>query len=247
MTRDDLPAALLGQLDSTDQQRLQQALDRDRVLRGEMRRDLEALSHLLDDLDPDAVSVPPGAAEALLERTRAETLRHGPGEQVLPPPVLPPPPLPPAPALLTPMPPAPPPQAPQRERPWLIPAALGVLAATLLGLALRPSPDPVARYARAPGAEQRPIVVGQNTLGALVRQSDGRTFLRLASPAPTGYTYQLWRIRGSPQGPVPESYGTFYQDALTKALPRGAVLAVSLEPPGGSRLPSTRLLFKERL
>ena len=46
---------------------------------------------------------------------------------------------------------------------------------------------------------------------------------------------------------VPRSLGVFENVILTHPMPRTAVLAVSVEPPGGSPKPTTPLLFKQRL
>ncbi|AAF10390.1 hypothetical protein [Deinococcus radiodurans] len=61
VTRQELLALALGQLSSEDQQRVGQALDHDPALRTALRRDLDALTSLLADLDVQAQTVPPGA------------------------------------------------------------------------------------------------------------------------------------------------------------------------------------------
>ena len=43
------------------------------------------------------------------------------------------------------------------------------------------------------------------------------------------------------------SLGVFGQDVLTAALPQGASVAVSVEPPGGSPQPTTTPLFVQAL
>ena len=81
-TRQELLALALGQLSSEDQQRVGQALDHDPALRTALRRDLDALTSLLADLDVQAQTVPPGADLRLLERVRAETARQQPAAPV---------------------------------------------------------------------------------------------------------------------------------------------------------------------
>ncbi|UTA50362.1 hypothetical protein MSS93_11565 [Deinococcus radiodurans] len=58
VTRQELLALALGQLSSEDQQRVGQALDHDPALRTALRRDLDALTSLLADLDVQAQTVP---------------------------------------------------------------------------------------------------------------------------------------------------------------------------------------------
>ena len=116
-------------------------------------------------------------------------------------------------------------------------AALGV------GLWLRPPADPLARYAAVPGAQARVLGMAGSPLGTLVRLPDGRVYLRLTQAPAEGRTYQLWQI----QGGAPVSLGVFGQDVLTAALPQGASVAVSVEPPGGSPQPTTTPLFVQAL
>jgi anti-sigma-K factor RskA len=56
-------------------------------------------------------------------------------------------------------------------------------------------------------------------------------------PEPTPHAFELWSIAGGPPRPLgllPENLGSAVAMPLTQLPPPGGVLAVSLEPPGGS-------------
>lgn len=231
MTRQELLALALGQLGETDQQRVQWALDQNPDLRAALRQDLEALTHLLDDLDVQAIAVPPQASQQLLSRVRSEP--PSPADWVPATPV-------------TPV--SSPPVSPGKGTSWLLPAGLALALGLTLALTLRPNPDLPARYAASPGARVLQAQGAEGQVGRLVRLSDGRVYVHMDRALEAGRTYQLWRLLPGERGrPQPRSLGLFESGIMTHAMPRTAVLAVSVEPPGGSDAPSSPLLFKQRL
>lgn len=125
------------------------------------------------------------------------------------------------------------------------PIALALVAALALAFVWLPRPpaDPLEGYRRAPGAVERPLRAGGERLGTLVVLPGGRAYVFLEVPPPAERTYQLWNVAGD----APVSLGVFSQGLLVKNLPPGAVLAVSLEPPGGSPQPTATPLFVQRL
>lgn len=223
--RDQLLAYALGQLPAAEAAQFEAALEADPALRAELRADLDALGLLVDDLDLSTVEVPEDAGERLLARVRAERGDAPPPVQPIPAPE--------APAFV-----------PARRPAWRLPAALALAAAVALAFALlsRPEADPAARYAQVPGAVERTVEAGGQTLGRLVRLPDGQVYVHLSRPVPAGRSYQLWQIRDG----SPVSLGTF-QEGLLVTLAAGATVAVSVEPPGGSPQPTTEPLFVQQI
>lgn len=215
--RDDLLAYALGTLSPAEAARVEAELDRDPVLRAELRADLDALALLLDDLDPAAVTVPADAEGALLARVRAEE-SSGPG------------------AALTPLPPVRPP------RRWPVAVALAAALALVFVLLPRPQPGPLEVYRSTPGAAERTLEAGGERVGTLVQLPEGRVYVHLSRPLPPERTYQLWRIENG----TPVSLGVFERGLLV-SLPPGSTVAVSVEPPGGSPQPTTTPLFVQAL
>ena len=242
-TRQEVLALALGQLSSEDQQRVGQALDHDPALRTALRRDLDALTSLLADLDVQAQSVPAGADLRLLERVRAETAASQRATAPSASPAVP--------AV------APAPAPPARVRAaggrlpdpsWALPALLALGVALVLGFALRPAGDAASRYAAAPDAQLEAVYGPSGAVARLVRLDDGRVYVRMDRPLEARHIYQLWRLLPGPaNASLPRSLGLFASDVMTHPMPQQAVLAVSVEPPGGSTQPSTPLLFKFRL
>ena len=224
--REQLLAYALGQLSPAEAAQVQARIDADPALHAEVQADQDALLALIETLDLGAAEVPPGAQERLLERLRAE---EGPATGSA--------------ARLAPAHSAPrsaPRPARTRTPLW---TAVALAAALGVGLWLRPPADPLARYAAVPGAQSRVLGTAGAPLGNLVRLPDGRVYVRLTQAPADGRTYQLWQI----QGGAPVSLGVFGQDVLTAALPQGASVAVSVEPPGGSPQPTTTPLFVQAL
>jgi anti-sigma factor RsiW len=90
--------------------------------------------------------------------------------------------------------------------------------------------DPAARRFALSGSHGT-LVVSRTGAGALLVSN-----LR---PAPSGKTYEAWVI----QGKTPRRAGTFGQAKpfkLTRPVPQGAVVAVTLERHGGVNAPTTR-------
>lgn len=126
-------------------------------------------------------------------------------------------------------------------------AAAAVLAGVYVTVL---SPDArVARELRAyqtePGAASYALAQeGQDeTLGTLVRLSDGRVFVALNAPPTEPQVYQAWSIVEAP-----ESLGTFSARTFLSEEPvtAGATFGLTLEPPGGSAAPtSTPLVLLE--
>ncbi|MFC4639676.1 anti-sigma factor domain-containing protein [Deinococcus hohokamensis] len=248
---DQLIAYALGQLSPAEAARVEASLQASHALQTELQQHLDALEHLLDDLDLQAVQVPEGAEERLLARVRAETpvAEGGPATPVQP---LRPPATPPAPAEARRTVPGVPVSRPgatsgQSSRSggsWWLPAILSLAAAVTLVAVLRAPADPLERYARMPGAVRQEVTAAQGPLGTLVRLTDGRVFVHLNRTPSGGQTYQLWQV-GAGQ---PTSLGVFGSGGLlTASLPPEITLAVSVEPAGGSPQPTTTPLFAQKL
>jgi anti-sigma-K factor RskA len=83
------------------------------------------------------------------------------------------------------------------------------------------------------------VYLGQSAAGLVVPG--------LAAP-PTGKTYEAWVIQGkvkSPAGLFPGGSGTTYF-LLDRKVPRGSVVAVTVEPAGGSAQPTTNPVLLSR-
>ncbi|MCD0168305.1 anti-sigma factor domain-containing protein [Deinococcus sp. 23YEL01] len=253
INRDDLLALALGLLTPEEEARVQAALDADPALMAEYRADLEALHHLPDDLPP--AEVPAGAEERLLARLHAER----PAATVQSTPATP---APATPAPATPAPATPAPAAPVSQplfptghaAPVARPARLnwrggllGLVAAVALGvLFLRPAAptDLLSEFAGTPGAVTQELATAGQPLGQLIRLPDGRAYLHLTAAAPSERVYQLWRIENE----TPVSAGVFDgQGILIPTLNEGQTIAVSVEPRGGSRQPTTQPILVQSL
>lgn len=87
----------------------------------------------------------------------------------------------------------------------------------------------------------------QGANGQLVVTADGGAALIVndLAPAPSGKTYEAWVIEGE----SPKPAGTFASGgaqtafALTRAVPDGATVAVTIEPTGGSESPTGDVQF----
>ena len=230
--------ALLGQLTPDEEAQLAGQL-RDRPdWQADLDADARALTALAESLDLSDVEVPEDASARLLARVRQEGRTPVGAETDLP-----------LSARLTapdavtvaPEDEAAPGAAPvalppRRPRAWW-PLGLGLAAALLLAVLIRPGPaDPGARYAAVHGAVQQPVQAQGEALGTVIRLPDGRVFVHLTRTPEEGRTYQLWSLAEA----IPQSLGVFGDDGLlTAALPAGAPLAVTVEPAGGSPGPTT--------
>lgn len=238
INRDDLLALALGLLTPEEEARVQAALDADPALMAEYRADLEALHHLPDDLPP--AEVPAGAEERLLARLHAER----PAAPVQSTPAAP------APAAPVSQPLFPTGRAAPAARPARLNwrgGLLGLVAAVALGvLFLRPAAptDLLSEFAGAPGAVTQELATAGQPLGQLIRLPDGRAYLHLTAAAPSERVYQLWRIENE----TPVSAGVFDgQGILIPTLNEGQTIAVSVEPRGGSRQPTTQPILVQSL
>lgn len=74
-------------------------------------------------------------------------------------------------------------------------------------------------------------------LGTLARRPSNELFLVLNQPPPEGQVYQAWEIVGD----TPQSLGIWKGRVLEISQPLGgdSVFGISVEPPGGSSLPTT--------
>ncbi|THF88963.1 anti-sigma factor [Deinococcus sp. KSM4-11] len=234
-------ASALGQLSPAEEAALQEQLKTDPALQQEWQALHETLSSLLDDLDLEQVTIPADAEDRLIARLHVENLSSADTSDIgtsvpLVSGVTP---------ATTPMPV--PTAAPDvrnlaRRSAWWLVLPLGLAAAVALLFALRPSGDPLERYAHTPGAVSTPVLASGQPLGTLVRLANGRVFVQLNRPADPGRTYQLWQI----QAGTPVSLGVFDEAGLlTAALPPHATIAVSVEPAGGSPQPTTKPLFAQ--
>jgi anti-sigma-K factor RskA len=137
---------------------------------------------------------------------------------------------------------------PGRRRNWTAPlaAAAAIAASVAIGLgvwtATRPSGnDALAKVLAQPGAKLVPM----DGRGAVAVAPNGDAALALAvPPAPSGKTYEAWVIRGDKAAPA----GTFAgRDGTTvveidRSVPRGSVIAVTLERAGGVDQPTQKPL-----
>jgi anti-sigma-K factor RskA len=128
------------------------------------------------------------------------------------------------------------------RRPWVRPlaAAAALAAAFALGIgvwaATRPAAsDPFASVLAKPGAKVMPM----DGKAALAIAPDGTAAIAATLPnAPSGKTYETWVIRNG----KPERAGLFSGPStfrLERRVPRGSVVAVTLEPAGGVDAPTT--------
>ena len=91
-------------------------------------------------------------------------------------------------------------------------------------------------------ALQRVSVSGAS--GSLIRSSDGSAALLLyrVGPAPAGKTFEAWVVQGTkarPAGLFQGGTGATYVP-LARSVPKGAVVAVTVEPAGGSPSPTRK-------
>jgi anti-sigma-K factor RskA len=124
----------------------------------------------------------------------------------------------------------------RRRRPQLV-AAVAVVAAAAIAIAVRPWDD-----GRSIGGMKR--FTAQGARATLLVDRSGEAVLavrRLPSP-PVGKAYEVWVIVDGKPAPAGWIRGTFA--ALTRPVPPGASVAVSVEPAGGSRQPTGRLLLR---
>ena len=135
---------------------------------------------------------------------------------------------------------------PARRRSWTAPlaAAAAVAAAVAIGIGVwagtRPAAsDPFASVLAKPGAQ----LLRMNGRGVVAVAPDGTASLALAVPkAPSGKTYEAWVIRPK----AIEAAGLFRGGdgasvvGLSRPVPRGAAVAVTVERAGGADQPTQK-------
>lgn len=113
------------------------------------------------------------------------------------------------------------------------------------GRALADQAEAIAVLSR-PGARRIPVTGSRGTI-VLVTTPSGRAVLILTAvpPAPAGKTYQAWAIEGKKAGGAGLFPGGGGQAAvpLTSPVTGGTILAVTLEPTGGSTSPTGKVLY----
>ena len=136
----------------------------------------------------------------------------------------------------------------RRRRNWTAPlaaaAAIAACAAVVLGVwasSLQNSKDPFESVLAKPGSR----LVSMGRAGAVAVAPDGSAVLAVAVPsAPTDKTYEAWVIeagKAKPAGLFPGGAGTSVVE-VPRPVRSGAVVAVTLEPKGGSQQPTSKPL-----
>jgi|SRR6188508_590360 anti-sigma-K factor RskA len=134
---------------------------------------------------------------------------------------------------------------PLARRRWSarVAAAAALAAAFALGVGVwsttRSSSDPLASVLAKPGAK----LVSMQGRGVVAVAPDGSAAVALTLPnAPAGKTYEAWVIRKSGARPAGLFSGSAVFD-LQRPVPRGSVVAVTLEPAGGVDQPTSKPLL----
>lgn len=157
-----------------------------------------------------------------------------------------------------------------RRRRWILPATLSLAAVAavaavglgLWALSLSDSRNTERDAAKAtsqtqasaiallsqPGAKRIPVKGSQGQIVLVIGKS-GRAILIVSGlrRTPAGKTYQAWVVTG--QKPRPAGLfdgGRQSVIQLTQAVPKGAIVAVTLEPKGGLAAPSGTILFSAK-
>ena len=130
----------------------------------------------------------------------------------------------------------------RRRRSAVITAAAGLAAAFALGIGVasttHSNSDPLAAVLAKPGAKL--LTMPGHGVVAVARDRSAAVALTLPR-APAGKTYEAWVIRKGNARPA----GLFTASAvfkLQRSVPRGSVIAVTLEPAGGVDQPTTKPL-----
>jgi len=125
----------------------------------------------------------------------------------------------------------------RRRRPQLAAAAALAVACAVTVLAVRPWDD-----GGAIGGFQR--YTAQGARATLLVAPSGEAVLSVGHlpPPPAGKAYEMWIVDGSRTLPAGMLRGSL--SALTRPVPRGASVAVSVEPARGSLQPTGPLLLR---
>jgi anti-sigma-K factor RskA len=145
---------------------------------------------------------------------------------------------------------------PLRPR-WAVPAAVAaaVAACAALGFGLwsqslrndlsreRATRDALALVAQ-PEARRIKLAGAEGVVGVT---PDGRAALAFArlEPPPKGKAYEAWVVEDGTSRPAGVFRGRTF--VLTRTVPAGATIAITLEPEGGSSVPTTRPFAKARV
>jgi anti-sigma-K factor RskA/putative zinc finger protein len=125
----------------------------------------------------------------------------------------------------------------RRDRRPHLAAAVAVVAAALIATAVRPWDD-----GGSLGGMKRFTAQGANAT-LLVDQSGGAVLsVRRLPPPPAGKAYEIWVIARGKAAPAGWVRGTLA--ALTRPVPPGASVAVSVEPAAGSLRPTGPLVLR---
>lgn len=96
-----------------------------------------------------------------------------------------------------------------------------------------------------PGATRIPVVGAEERLLLIVgMEGDAVLLVSRLEEAPSGRTYEIWVIEG--QTPRPAGLFRGGNDVivpLTRPVPKGAIVALTLEPAGGSRRPTSTPIY----
>jgi anti-sigma-K factor RskA len=138
----------------------------------------------------------------------------------------------------------------QRRRSWTAPLGIAAAAAAALAIGLgvwgatrSGGQDAFSRVLSRPGAK----VIKLGGSGAVAVAPDGEAALALrVGPAPAGKTYEAWVIGSNtarPAGLFGGGRGDVSVVKLARHVPRGSVVAVTIERAGGVDQPTQRPLF----
>jgi hypothetical protein len=123
----------------------------------------------------------------------------------------------------------------RRRRPQLV-AAVAVVAAALIAIVVRPWDD------GSIGGMKRFAAQGAKATLLVDQSGEAVLSVRRLPPPPAGKAYEIWVIAGGKAVPAGWVRGTL--TALTRPVPPGASVAVSVEPATGSRKPTGLLLLR---
>jgi anti-sigma-K factor RskA len=124
-----------------------------------------------------------------------------------------------------------------RRRPQLVTVAAALAACVALAIVLRPWDD-----GRLLGDMRGYEARGAKATLLVDRSGDAVLAVRRLPSPPAGKGYELWVIAGG--NPAPAGWVRGPLTALTRPVPRGAAVAVSIEPLAGSRQPTGPLLLR---
>jgi anti-sigma-K factor RskA len=125
----------------------------------------------------------------------------------------------------------------RRRRPQLVATAAALAACAVIAVVLRPWDD-----GGSYGGMRRYTAQGARATLLVDRSGEAVLAVRRLPPPPTGKAYEIWVIAGGKAIPAGWIRGSL--TALTRPLPRGAAVAVSVEPLGGSPKPTGALLLR---